>query len=89
MRYTENGIGSLFISQHKFLLNFLYNMTNRLGELQISFCLALAKGLHGSGKLNSVLARWREPNAGWPGGWTEAYLALDFFGSFCIKTKRT
>ena len=26
---------------------------------------------------------------GWPGMWAEAYLALDFFGSFCVKTKRT
>lgn len=35
-------------------------------------------------------ARWPEPNAGWCVGMCgEAYLALDFFGSFCIKAKRT
>jgi hypothetical protein len=35
-------------------------------------------------------ARWPEPNAGWRDGMcVEAYLALDFFRSFCIKAKRT
>lgn len=34
--------------------------------------------------------RWPEPNAGWCAGMCEeAYLALDFFRSFCIKAKRT
>jgi hypothetical protein len=38
----------------------------------------------------SNLARWPEPNAGWRVGMRgEAYLALDFFRSFCIKAKRT
>lgn len=34
-------------------------------------------------------ARWPEPNVGWCVGSVEAYLALDFFRSFCIKAKRT
>jgi hypothetical protein len=38
----------------------------------------------------SNAARWPEPNAGWCDGMRgEAYLALDFFRSFCIKAKRT
>ena len=38
----------------------------------------------------SNYARWPEPNAGWCDGMcVEAYLALDFFRSFCIKAKRT
>jgi hypothetical protein len=38
----------------------------------------------------SNYARWPEPNAGWRDGMcVEAYLALDFFRSFCIKAKRT
>lgn len=38
----------------------------------------------------SNAARWPEPNAGWRDGMCEeAYLALDFFRSFCIKAKRT
>jgi len=45
-------------------------------------------GLIHLAKLNSVLARWPEPNAGWPGivRWA-AYFALDFFGSFVSRQK--
>lgn len=40
--------------------------------------------------LSNNAARWPEPNAGWRVGMcVEAYLALDFFRSFCIKAKRT
>jgi hypothetical protein len=44
------------------------------------------KGLNRNQIVSGNLARWPEPNAGWRYGTSvEAYLALDFFGSFCIK----
>jgi hypothetical protein len=34
------------------------------------------------------LARWQGRKAGWRNGmWAEAFFCLDFFGSFCVKTK--